>query len=391
MPGSSEVILTGNAEKSKPLSIGFDAKRALFNTSGLGNYSRNLLNGLAKQYPENSYYLFSPGTKNRINIEKGEQFNLVTPTSAFFRVFSSAWRGKYMTSAIMMKKLDIFHGLSHELPIGIEKTGVKSIVTIHDLIFLRYPEYYKLIDAKIYRRKIIHACEVSDQVIAISNQTKSDIIDYLNISPDKISVIHQGCNPMFWTKYSKEFFEEVRKNYNIPENYILYVGTIEDRKNLLGIIKAMHLYNINIPLVVVGRKVKPYYKKVMNYILEKKLDNIVFPEQIQSDQLPVLYQNAKCFVYPSFFEGFGLPVLEALVSRTPVVTTSGGCFPESAGPGSLYVDPFSAEKIGEAIISVINNDDLRSRMISIGEEYANNFKEEIIVKKYMNLYHSLSG
>jgi glycosyltransferase involved in cell wall biosynthesis len=151
----------------------------------------------------------------------------------------------------------------------------------------------------------------------------------------------------------------------------------------------MHLAKINIPLVVVGRKSDPYYKTVINYIYANKLNNIIFPEHIKNIELPVIYQNAECFIYPSFFEGFGIPILEALVSKTPVITSNRGCFAEAAGPGSLYVDPYDVEKIGEAILKVINNKELRDKMISTGEEYASNFKDEVIARKYMSLYYSL--
>jgi len=386
---SNGTLKFSNTEKLRPISIGFDAKRALFNYSGLGNYSRNLLSALSKEYPENSYYLFTPKTKNRINIENEEQFNIIEPSLLSSNFFNSLWRTKYMVSSIKKQKLKIFHGLSNELPIGLEKTGVKSIVTVHDLIFMRFPEFYKTIDAKIYFRKLNHACLISDHIVAISTQTKNDLIEYLKVSPDKISIIHQGCNQQFWMNYSKDFFKEVKIKYHIPEKYILYVGTIEERKNLLGIVKAMHIANINIPLVVIGRKVDKYYKRVLTYITANKLHNIVFPEHILNSDLPVIYQNAECFIYPSFFEGFGIPIIEALASGTPVITSEGGCFSEAAGPGSLYVDPYNVEKIGEAILKLVTSKELRERMISIGSEYAKNFKDEIVVKKYMGLYHSM--
>lgn len=376
-------------EKLKPISIGFDAKRALYNFSGLGNYSRNLLVALAKNYPENSYFLFTPKTKDRFIIENEGQFNLIKPNLAVLKLISPLWRIKYMKNDIKRQKLEIFHGLSHELPFGIEKTGVKSVVTVHDLIFLRFPEFYNWLDVKIYYWKLVYACRVSDHIVAVSKQTKDDLIRFLNISPDKISVIHQGCNQSFWNSCSKEFCDQVRTKYNLPERYLLYVGTIEERKNLLGIVKAMHIKNINIPLIVIGRKVDTYYKKVLKYIIDNKLTNIIFPERISNIELPVIYQNAECFIYPSFFEGFGIPMVEALVSKTPVITSKGGCFAEAAGPGSLYVDPYDPEKIGEAILKVINNKEIRDKMITIGADYANNFKDDVIAQTYMNLYHSL--
>ena len=375
--------------EKRPISLGFDAKRAFYNYSGLGNYSRNLLTALAKQYSENSYFLFTPKSKNRYILENEDRFSVIEPQGPIYRNIRSLWRLIFMKNELRKQKIELFHGLSQELPFGIELTGVKSIVTVHDLIFMRFPEFYNWIDAKIYYFKLQHACKVSDKIVAISNQTKSDLIRFLNIPPDKIKVIHQGCNPYFWNNYSKEFWLEVKTKYNLPDKYLLYVGTIEERKNLLGIIKAMHLKNIEMPLVVVGRKVDEYYKNVINYMSVNNLKNIIFPERVKNLELPVIYRNAECFIYPSFFEGFGIPILEALVSKTPVITSKNGCFAEAAGPGSLYVDPYDVEKIGEAIQKVISNKALREEMIETGLNFANNFKDEVIANNYMNLYSSM--
>jgi glycosyltransferase involved in cell wall biosynthesis len=377
------------ADKKRSFSLGFDAKRAFYNYSGLGNYSRNLLTALSKQYSDNSYFLFTPKSKNRYILENDYNFKIIEPKGPIYKYISSLWRLKFMKNELRKQKIELFHGLSQELPFGIEQTGVKSIVTVHDLIFMRFPEFYNLIDAKIYYLKLLHACRVSDKIVAISYQTKSDLIRFLNIPPDKIKVIHQGCNPYFWNVYTKEFWLEVKTKYNLPDRYLLYVGTIEERKNLLGIIKALHLKNIDVPLVVVGRKADEYFKNVLNYISANNLKNVIFPDRVKNLELPVIYQNAECFIYPSFFEGFGIPILEALVSKTPVITSKNGCFAEAAGPGSLYVDPYDVEKIGEAIEKVISSKELRDDMIKQGLNYANNFRDEVIANNYMDLYSSI--
>ena len=385
----SDQVFDSPPKYEMPISIGFDAKRAFFNKSGLGNYSRNLLVSLENKYPENAYYLFTPKVRNHITFENEEHFNLIRPRQIFFKLFSSLWRFKYISSEIKRNKLEIYHGLSQELPVGIQNTGVKSVVTVHDLIFMRFPEFYNLIDAKIYYRKLVHACEVSDHIIAISQQTKNDLIELLKVSPDKISVIYQGCNPSFWNTDNYGLNDEVRLKYSLPDKYLLYVGTIEERKNLLGLVKALDIKNIKIPLVVIGRKVENYIPRVQSYISSHKLSNIIFPGQIQNQDLPEVYQNAECFIYPSLFEGFGIPVLEALVSGTPVITSLGGCFTEAGGPGSIYVDPHSSEEIGEAILSVLNDKELRDIKLATGKIYANNFRDDNIVDAYMNIYHSL--
>jgi glycosyltransferase involved in cell wall biosynthesis len=376
-------------ENSVPISIGFDAKRAFFNKSGLGNYSRSLLASLLKEYPENSYYLFSPKIKNRIIVESDEMFTLIEPELKIFKLLGPLWRLKFMSAEIKRSNLDIFHGLSQELPFGVGKTGVKTVVTVHDLIFLRFPRFYNWIDSRIYYQKLMHACRVSDLIIAVSQQTKEDLVRFLNVSPDKISVIYQGCSSGFWKKYSKELHDEIKEKHHMPERYLLYVGTVEERKNLLGLVKAIDIADIKIPLVVIGRKSESYYKKVTDYIASHKLKNILFPNHILNNELPVIYQDAECFIYPSFFEGFGIPILEALVSETPVITSKGGCFAEAAGPGSIYVDPYSPVNIGDAILEVINNRSLRDKMVSTGTDYAANFRDDMIASSYMKLYQSL--
>jgi glycosyltransferase involved in cell wall biosynthesis len=382
-------MVNQSEQNGKKLSIGFDAKRALFNSSGLGNYSRNLLNALEENYPENSYLLFTPRLKKRRLLAHDDRFRIISPGNTFFRFFSSLWRTKYITGAIKKERPDIYHGLSHELPFGIEKTGVKSVLTVHDLIFIRYPELYRWLDRKIYTRKLVHACQAADRIVAISNQTREDLIAFLGVPPEKISVIYQGCNPIFRKQPSVEEEERIRIKYSLPERYLLYVGTVEERKNLLGVIKALHGKKIDMPLVAVGRKVKAYSGKIFDYIEHNNIKSVTFLEGIDNTDLPVIYRKAECFVYPSFVEGFGIPLVEALVSGTPVITTIGGCFPEAAGPGSVYVDPHDTGSIGDAIERVTGDKDLREAMIKTGLKYSDRFRDEIIAKDYMNLYRSI--
>ncbi len=380
---------TGDREKPNPVSIGFDAKRAFYNSSGLGNYSRNLLYSLAEYYPENTYCLFTPKIKSRIILENEEKFRLIKPEGAVLRLIHPLWRRKYMINDIKKQRLDIYHGLSHELPVDIEKTCVKSIVTVHDLIFMKFPRFYRWIDTKIYIQKLIHACRVADRIVAVSKQTRDDLVSYLNLSPDKISVIYQGCSRYFRMDYSKDQLHEIRIKYNLPERYLLYVGTVEERKNLLGIVKAIHISNINIPLIVIGRTVNSYFNSVLNYINAAKIKNIIFADIVLNAELPAVYRNAECLIYPSFFEGFGIPIVEALVSGIPVITSKGGCFAEAGGPGSIYVDPGNPEEIGEAVLKVINSKELRNNMITEGINYASNFKDDVVANAYMKMYRSL--
>jgi glycosyltransferase involved in cell wall biosynthesis len=375
--------------KQEGISIGFDAKRALFNYSGLGNYSRNLLSALVKYYPGNSYFLFTPDTRNRIIMPDEEKFRLIEPEKYLFRILRSLWRMKFMVNDLKRHDIEIYHGLSQEIPWSIEKSGIKSVITVHDLIFMRFPGYYKGIDSKIYTGKLIRSCRVSDRIVAISKQTRDDLIKFLNIPCEKISVIYPGCNQWFWDFDRANTGHNIRMKYNLPEKYLLYVSTIEKRKNLLGILEAMNISKIDIPLVVIGRKSHPYFEDILRYIASNNIRNVIFPGGVMNTELPAIYRNAECFIYPSFFEGFGLPVLEALVSGTPVITSKEGCFAEAGGPGSLYIDPHNPEEMGQAILRVINDKKLREKMISEGVEYASGFRDEVLAHNYMKIYNSL--
>jgi glycosyltransferase involved in cell wall biosynthesis len=376
-------------QKEFPFKLGFDAKRAFYNHSGLGNYSRNLLNTLTKCYPGTVFTLFSPKTEKRIHLENEELIKIVEPKGFLNRFFKSLWRTKFIVRDINREAIEIYHGLSHELPFGIEKTGVKSVVTVHDLIFIRFPNFFNAADVYIYRKKLLHACRVADIIVAISHQTKRDLIDFLNIDHNKIKVIYQGCNRIFWQNYSEDAYGKVLEKHNLPKRYLLYLGTIEERKNLLTAIKAIHEKAIEIPLVVVGRKADYYHLKVMPYIRDNNVKNVRFLEGITTSELPMIYRKAECFIYPSLFEGFGIPLLEALVSGIPVITSKGGCFSEAAGPGSIYIDPQNHLELADAILDVCSNPALKQKMVEQGKEWASQFSEETIARNYFELYQTL--
>lgn len=389
--GNAELDLRHPLLSTSGIRIGFDSKRAFFNRSGLGNYSRNLINALVKAESGNSFFLFTPKIKKRIVLadEIEKTINLITPHSLFYRAIGSLWRSKFMIGDIKKCKLDIYHGLSHELPYGIKKTGVKTVVTIHDLIFLRFPEFYSPLNVFIYRKKMEYACKVADKIVAISSQTRDDLIHFLDADPEKIEVILQGCNPIFQKKIPDEEYQNIKSKYGLPDNYLLYVGTIEERKNLLNILKALKSKRIEIPLIAIGRKTDYYHKTIKPFLDKNKMDIIIFPREINNDELPALYQNALCFIYPSFFEGFGIPILEAISSGTPVITSKGSCFEETGGPGSIYVDPHNPDEIGNAILQVTGNQKLRYSLVEKGFEHARLFSSDQIAGKYMNLYKNL--
>jgi glycosyltransferase involved in cell wall biosynthesis len=370
------------------MKIGFDAKRAFSNLSGLGNYSRNLLRALQLYYPENEYILYTPSKISTLFSDAGGKFTIKEPEGFISRSLKSYWRSFSLTGVLKRDRPDIFHGLSHELPYNIHKSGIKTVVTIHDLIFLRFPYLYKPADRMIYKRKFSYACEVADLVIAVSRQTANDIKDFFGTDESRIKVIYQACNPVFRKELNKTERGETIKKYGFPESYILYVGTIEGRKNLLSLLKAMDARKIRLPLLVIGGRTG-YYRKVKKYIDRNEKREIYFLETIANEDLPAIYQGAQVFVYPSLFEGFGIPVIEALYSKTPVITSEHGCFPEAGGPSSLYVDPLNAGELGDAIKMVIEDRDLRKKMISDGFDYVQKFNDNTMATGIINAYKGL--
>jgi glycosyltransferase involved in cell wall biosynthesis len=301
---------------------------------------------------------------------------------------NSIWRLFGLNDSLVKNNISVFHGLSAELPVGLNK-NIKTVVTIHDLIFLTHPHLYQYIDRKIYYWKTKYALTSADKVIAISEQTKSDCIKYFDVDPSKIEVIYQGCQQVFKEKYAENDRETVIQKYSLPKKFILNVGTIETRKNALTIVKTIK--NIDISLVIVGKK-KKYYKEIENYILDNKLTSkIIFLDGISAKDLAILYQTASIFMYPSLYEGFGIPIIEALYSGTPVITTKGGCFEEAGGPNSIYINPKDENELSDKINLLLHDVALSNHISSKGKEYANNFNDEIIGQKILTVYECLIG
>ena len=379
------------------MNIGFDAKRAYHNRTGLGHYSRTLLHSLSEYYPGHQYYLFNPKPSSLFKI-KGDNIHEILPNGLLDKLFTSAWRSSRVKKDLLKYKIDLYHGLSHEIPIGIQQTAIKSVVTIHDLIHERYPEQYNPIDVKIYDKKFRYACTHADKIIAISEQTKKDIIDFYKTPEKRITVCYQSCNEAFGKRISEEEKQKIRLSYNLPQQFFLYVGSIIERKNLLNICKAIFLLRneMDVPLIVIGEGSK-YKQQVKDYILQNGLSKrIIFLSENPwakssasfqtAVDFPAIYQSAIAMIYPSFFEGFGIPVLEALWSKLPVITSNVSSLPEAGGNAAYYVNPSSAEEIAEGIKKIYSDKTLKTSMIEKGWQYVQNFTRQKCAETVMNVY-----
>ena len=375
------------------MKIGYDAKRAFQNFTGLGNYSRTLIETLTTHFPENEYLLFTPKLNDIPRVTKVTRYPSVSihlPNSRLGKKLPALWRSYTIKHDIKKSGVQIFHGLSHELPLSMPK-NVRSVVTIHDLIHERYPSFYPFIDRKIYSFKFKKACQQADIVVAISEQTKRDIIDFYNINPSKIQVIYQSCDPIFYKNSPLSINQEIVKKYNLPPQFMLYVGTVNERKNLLGLVKALKILanQQDINLVVIGDG-SAYFQKVKKYVAENGLQKrVIFIPKIDFTDLPTIYKLARVFVLPSFFEGFGIPIIEALWLGTPVISSINSCFEEAGGPDSIYINPQDVDTLAAAINHVWHDESLRSNMILRGAKFVKKFSDKGIAEQWIKLYQSL--
>ena len=377
-----------STDVGEPLTVAFDAKRITHNATGLGNYGRMIVDMLVRFAPRNRYLLFTPDPGRddlRARVSTTEQVEFRYPARPRRGLGRMLWR-TWGISRELPAAVNLFHGLAGELPLNIRKTGIASVVTIHDLIFLRYPAYYKWIDRKIYAYKYRRACELADRVVAISEATKRDIVSFFGIAPEKIDVVYQGCDESFKREIPESLQQSVREKYALPERYILFVGSIEERKNLLLVMQAVARMSEPVHVVAIGKRT-PYTQQVERFAAEHGLAPwLHILDRVPFEELPAFYRMASVFVYPSRFEGFGIPMLEAACCGVPTIGATGSCLEEAGGPGALYTDHDDPAMLARHIETVLSNTALRERMVRSGRDYAARFEPEVLAKELLAVY-----
>lgn len=371
------------------LKIGFDAKRAFFNQRGLGNYSRATISILSRQQPDNNYYLFTPGQQPKVDFERGDNCRDIYPQGSFYKMFPSWWRTYGITRAAQRLDIDIYHGLSHELPVGIEKTPIKTVVTMHDLIFLKHPEWFGLADRYLFRKKYVNSCLRANHVIAISESTKKDLVEMIGVDEDKISVVYQGCSPLYKQPVGEDEVERIRQKFNLPSEYMITICALEQRKNHSVVLQALAKMEEKIPYVIVGRPTE-FEKEIRKQIAELKLEKWVFIlHDAPTEDLPALYHGALLSLYPSFYEGFGIPILEAQNCGTPVITSQGSSLREAGGNGALYLNANRPDEWAFAIKSLLQEDILQAKLKRFADENVVKFSDEEIARHLQAVYDKL--
>ena len=377
-----------------PLHIGFDAKRIVRNGTGLGAYGRTLVNDLA-QYPlQLSLYAPNKG-RDDLRTQIVERDNVAfhyphTPISHHLSsLFGAYWRTKGIVADLKRDGIQLYHGLSGELPLGISQSGIPSVVTIHDLIFLRHPEFYNPIDVKLYTWKFRRTLREATHIIAISERTKHDIIQYGQVPDEKISLIYQSCAQRFGAETDAAVLQQVAQHYQLPQRYILNVGSIETRKNVLQAVQALPYLPSDVSLVIIGRPTD-YTHKVMAYAQRQNLQQRVrILHGVPDEDLPALYAMAEVFVYPSVYEGFGIPIIEAIRCGLPVVACSGSCLEEAGGPDNIYVSPGDVLGMANAIRRSLIGSAHREARIQRSQTYVQRFAGTDVAGQVYQLYHQI--
>lgn len=367
--------------------IGIDAKRIFHNATGLGNGNRTLIQMLIDHHPEHDYVLFTTGIKINPHIRGN------TEVYKYNGAFKGLWRSRGIAKDLLKKQIDFFIGPSNEIPFTLNNIDMPSIVLMHDIIFKRYPNQYPLFDRIVYDIKSGYACNNATHIVAASEATKQDIVEYYNISPDKISVIYQSCDASYFQSLNRYQKQTVKDKYALPEKFILNVGSVIERKNLLNVCKSyLHIPEADrITLVVIG-KGKEYEKQVKDFIRINNLEQwFLFLPNVPNIDLPPIYHLAEFTIYPSYCEGFGIPVLESMVCGVPVITSNISSMPEVAGDAAIYIDPYDAKNIAAAIMRVHNNPDLRNKMIEKGNVQIKKFAGTDLSEQWNRVFRKVNS
>jgi glycosyltransferase involved in cell wall biosynthesis len=365
--------------------IGIDARLVYYSQAGITQYILRLTQGLSEIDRENEFIILQSRKDKHIIVDKPNFKRMSLWTPSHHRLEQVALRVE-----ISGLDLDVLHSPDFIPPFH---RNCKSIITIHDLAFLVYPHFLTKESARYYGQ-IDQAVKRTDHIIAVSESTKQDTIRLLGAPEHKITVIYESANPIYRPVNNQGILEQTRNKYDLTEDFILFVSTIEPRKNLSTLLRAyrqlLDSYKAGVKLVVVGRR-GWLSEEVFTLIDELKLTNdVLFLDRVPIEDLLHLYNAAQLLVQPSFYEGFGLPPLEAMACGTPVVVSNVSSLPEVVGDAGLLVDPEDVSELAVAIWRVLTDEALREDLIAKGFKRAQCFSWEKTALQTLELYRRVA-
>jgi glycosyltransferase involved in cell wall biosynthesis len=368
--------------------ITIDYTSALRQRAGVGRYTRNLVSALAEADRDNQFTLFCAG-----DAPASERFPAnfeIRTTRISSRVLTTGWHRLHL--AIPVERFcgasDIFHSPDFTLP---PLKTARGVVTVHDLSFLKLPQCADPGLRNYLSENVPRAASRARRVLADSESTKQDVVDLLGVSENRVSVVHAGVESRFQPVRDTSRLEQVRERYRLPEFFILFVGTIEPRKNLSRLISAYgdlrRQTGLPHKLVISGAKGWMYHDIFEQVTREGLMEDVLFPGFVVDGDLPALYTLADLFLFPSLYEGFGLPPLEAMACGTPVVASDNSSLPEVLGSGALLVSAEDTTAITEAMARVLGDANLRTRLADQGRAQAARFTWERAAHQLIRAYH----
>jgi glycosyltransferase involved in cell wall biosynthesis len=365
--------------------IGIDARLVFYNRAGIGQYIIRLIEALSSLEPKDDTFVLLQSRKDKssiINSNGFERKSLWTPSHNRFEQPALSFE-------ISSLGLNLLHSPDFIPPF---RRKCKSVITIHDLAFLLYPHFLTKESARYYGQ-IDHAWRNTDHIIAVSEATKQDSINLLGVPEKKITVIHEAANPIYRPVPKDKARQVAKEKYRLDKNFILFVNTIEPRKNLPGLLQAYRRlrdeYKRDEILVLSGSKGwlwEEVYEKVEKLNLEK---HVAFLGRVPSEDLVYLHNAASLFVYPSFYEGFGLTPLEAMNCGTPVIVSNTSALPEVVGDAALMIDPHDIDGLTVAMWRALTEEELRQDLIQKGFKRAQKFSWQETAKKTLEVYHKI--
>jgi len=370
--------------------IGIDARFYGSASKGLGRYTEQLLNQLAKQDHENDYCIF---------LRKENWSTFVPPSPKWKKILADfpwySWQEQLLFPSVLRKeRCDVYHFPHFNVPLLAPKPFV---VTVHDLILSRFPTVKATTLGPVryafkylmYHLVMRYALRASAAVIAVSEYTKQDILKEYSIEPAKIFVTYEGVTHPEVARPKKNILQ----NYGIVEPYLLYVGNAYPHKNLEGLLRAfpdVRKIRKELSLVLVGKD-DYFFQRLKQFVREQSIEKVVFPGFVPDDDLQCVYAHADAYVFPSLYEGFGLPPLEAMANGTPVVSSKASCLPEVLGSAVVYFDPRDQRDMIEALVRIGRDVSLRKELQKRGYERVQRYNWASMAEKTKSIYTKIHG
>jgi glycosyltransferase involved in cell wall biosynthesis len=362
--------------------IGIDARK--MHDFGIGTYIRNLLRHLARIDQTSEYVLLCRPEDHAALSEVGPNFRPVAESAANYSLEEQL----RIPIALSREGITVFHAPHYVLP---PLVRCRSVVTIHDCIHLMFPQYLPSRLALTYARKSIqYAARRATRVMTVSESSKRDILRFVDAPPDKIDVIYNAHDERFGVEPREEDVVRVAERYQLRDEFVLYAGNVKPHKNLERLIKAFHLVRQrgldHLKLVMIGDEISKYAALRRAVHMHQLHKYVRFLGYMPEETLAVMYRLAGVFVFPSLYEGFGLPPLEAMASGTPVVTSNVSSLPEVVGDAAVLTDPYDPEAIADGIYRVLTDENLRSDLRRKGLQRAQQFSWEKSVRRVREIY-----